>query len=161
MKEADIDIELEASAEYLVDDQLMNIVNNNQILTFGKNYVLIELSFFTPPENLKTLLFEMQISGKTIILAHPERYSFWYHDFSQFEQLKNQSIHFQLNINSLAGAYSLAAKKIAEKFIDLGMYEFIGTDVHNISFFSKIEETRYQKSLLKLIESGNILNHTL
>ena len=113
-----INIKIEAAAEYMVDDGFEKKFLSGNLLTFGKKYLLIELSYFFAPSNLVPLLFKLQIEGYKIVLAHPERYIYWHKSFEIFEDLKNRGIYFQLNMVSLTGIYSHQIRRIAEKLIE-------------------------------------------
>jgi tyrosine-protein phosphatase YwqE len=156
-----IDMELEAAAEYYLDFDFSDKIQNEKLLTFGKNYLLIEVSYLNEPDNIDAIIFELQTSGYNIILAHPERYPFWYNNPKRYETLKDKDILFQININSLAGHYSPGAKKVAEKLIELGMVNFIGTDCHHANHLKFMEDALCQPALHKLVESGKLLNYSL
>lgn len=156
-----IDMQIEAAAEYYLDFDFSDLIQKEKLLTFGKNYLLFEVSYLNEPDNIDAIIFELQTSGYNVILAHPERYPFWYNNFKRFETLKDKDVLFQLNINSLAGHYSPGAKKTAEKLIDLGMVEFIGTDCHHANHLKFLEEALCQPAAHQLVQSGKLLNHTL
>lgn len=158
---AGVSIEIEAAAEYYFDFELEHKLENEKLLTFGKNYVLFEVSFMNAPDNLDGLIFRMLTSGYQPILAHPERYPFWFDDMNNFEKLKDKGVLFQLNLNSLTGHYSPATMKIAEQMIDKGWYEFVGSDCHHTGHLLLLEKARRTKALWKLVESGKLLNATL
>ena len=107
------------------------------------------------------MLFDLQIAGYKVVLAHPERYSYWNDDFKKYEELKNRNIFLQLNIVSLSGFYSEQSKKMAEKLIDKKMISFLGTDSHNFDYIKSVEESLFEKSLNKVLTTNNILNSTL
>jgi len=156
-----IDIEMEAAAEYLVDDKFEEKYKSGQLLTFGQKHVLIEFSYTNEHPNLTQYLFDLQIEGYKIILAHPERYSYWFRNFRKYEEMKDRGILFQININSLAGYYSGEVKKMAEKFIDLGMVDLAGSDMHNQIYLEALQNARHEKYLQKLIDSGKLKNSIL
>jgi len=161
LHEANIPVKIEAAAEYMYDDTLTKKFKAGELLSFGKKYVLIELSSFITPVNLFQLLFDMKIDGYLPILAHPERYAYWHDDFENYINLKDREILFQVNLPSLSGYYSPQVRMMAEKLIENNMVEFVGTDIHNMEYFEQIEKSRYSKYLEKLINSGNLLNPTL
>ena len=123
--------------------------------------MLFELPFMAEPPNLALAIFEMQTNGYKPILAHPERYGYWYNDFEKYQELKDKGVHLQLNILSLIGHYSPETKKIAEKLIDFNLISFLGTDCHNHGHINLIEIARTKKHLHQLLSSGYLLNHTL
>lgn len=161
IEQAGLNIALEAVAEYLVDEGFAPLLQKGELMTFGQNYVLIELPYYSPPQNLSELLFEMQVAGYKVILAHPERYVYWHHTFSKLEELKDREVFFQLNTISLSGYYSLPTKKVSEKLIDAGMIDFLGSDLHSFQYLKLLEKTLYEPALEKLLNSGNLRNQSL
>jgi protein-tyrosine phosphatase len=161
LKTLNIPLEIEAAAEYYLDFDFERKLTEEKILTFGDNYVLFEISYLNPPDNLFPIVFKMQTLGYKPVLAHPERYNYFHTDFSVYESFIEKGILLQLNINSLTGYYSDSTKKIAEQLIDKNMISFLGTDCHHEGHIGLIKKVVYEKSLLKLMESGTLLNHTL
>ncbi len=156
-----VNIEVEAAAEYYLDHELEQRVVKKEVLTFGDRLLLFELPFISEPAILLNVIFQMQTQGFRPVLAHPERYGFWYNDFSKYETLKERGVLFQLNLVALSGAYGPQTKQIAEKLIDAGYYELIGSDCHNMNHIQAIRNTLTRPYLHKLIGSGQLLNSTL
>jgi protein-tyrosine phosphatase len=156
-----IPVRVDAAAEYLVDDGFEEKMNSGSLLSFSDKYVLIEISYYSPHPNLKSLIFNLQCDGYKVILAHPERYSYWYNDFGKFNDLKDRGVFFQVNAVSLAGFYPDPVKKFAEKLIDHGMIEFIGSDMHNSRYMDALQKCQFEKSLAKLVASGKLMNSKL
>jgi len=161
LKKQNIEIEIEAAAEYYLDEELENKVKSKEVLTFGDNYLLFELPFVSEPPNLASTVFEMQTNGYKPILAHPERYGFWYKDFDKYHELRNKGVFMQLNILSLIGHYSPETKKIAERMIDEDLISFIGTDCHHMIHLDLLEVARTKEYLHKLINSDRLKNKEL
>ena len=156
-----LDIEVDAAAEYYLDHELENKVMDRTVLTFGDNMLLFELPFISEPAILLSVVFQMQTQGYKPVLAHPERYAFWYNDFSKYERMKDCGVLFQFNLVALSGAYGPQAKQIAVKLIDAGAYELLGSDCHNMNHVQAIHNTLTRPYLHKLIGSGKLLNTTL
>ncbi len=156
-----INIEIQAAAEYLLCSEFELTMTSGQLLTFGDDYILVEMSYFTEYQNVKKVFFELQSSGYQIILAHPERYIYYHDNFEYYTKLKDSGIFFQLNIISLTGTYSMAVKKMAEKLIDNNMIEFLGTDVHHYSYIEELKKSLTLKYLSKAINTGLIKNMEL
>ena len=55
-----------------------------------------------------------------------------YMAMSEYQQLKTMSIRFQLNQFSLLGLYGKEVQKRAKTLKMHGMYDYIGTDLHQI-----------------------------
>ncbi len=156
-----IPVEVDAAAEYYLDHELEQKVADRKVLTFGDNYLLFELPFISEPTVMLSVIFQMQTAGYRPVLAHPERYTFWYNDFTKYERLKERGVLFQLNTIALSGAYGLQAKQIAERLIDAGHYELLGSDCHSMGHVQAIRNTLARPYLHKLIASGKLLNSTL
>ena len=161
VKNAGIPIEIDAAAEYLIDDGFEDKIENGKLLSFGNNYVLVELSFFAEHPNLSSIIFDLQISGYKVVIAHVERYTYWYENMKKYEELKDRNVFFQLNTISLGGYYSEQTKEIAEKLIDNKMIDFLGTDLHNINYYEGLKIALMEKYIKKAVETNNILNSTL
>ena len=156
-----IPVEVDAAAEYYLDHELEQKVADRKVLTFGDNYLLFELPFISEPTVMLSVIFQMQTAGYRPVLAHPERYTFWYNDFTKYERLKERGVLFQLNTIALSGAYGLQAKQIAERLIDARYYELLGSDCHSMGHVQAIRNTLARPYLHKLIASGKLLNSTL
>lgn len=153
-----LDMEVDAAAEYYLDHDLENKVADRQVITFGDKLLLFELPFISEPAILLNVVFAMQTQGYRPVLAHPERYGFWHNDYSKYERLKERGVLFQLNLVALTGAYGPKAKEIAERLIDAGAYELLGSDCHNMNHVEAIRNTLTRPYLHKLIASGKLLN---
>lgn len=157
-----IAIPFEASAEYYIDETLLPKIKAKSLLPLFKNYVLVELSYVHPPLSLTTYIYELKTSGYQVILAHPERYPFYYRkDISAFEEIHDLGIYFQLNLGSLCGVYGKSAKQAAEMLVDADLIDFVATDIHNtklIPTFHKALELPYVR---KIVEHEFLLNKQL
>jgi len=161
VRQRGIAIEVDAAAEYYLDHELEKKVADRKILTFGQEMVLFELPFISEPNMLLEIIFQMQTAGYRPVLAHPERYAFWYTDFTKYERLKERGVLFQLNMIALSGAYGPQAKQIAERLVDAGHYELLGSDCHNMNHVQAIKNTLTRPHLHKLIGSGKLRNASL
>ncbi|HRH01706.1 MAG TPA: capsular biosynthesis protein [Bacteroidia bacterium] len=156
-----IAIEVEAAAEYYLDFDLEAKIDKGGLLTFGNNYLLFEVSYMNPPDILNQVIFKLATNGYRPVLAHPERYPFWYNDFEKYEEFKDKGVLLQLNINSLTGYYGGGAKKIAEQMIEKNMVDFIGSDCHRMDHIQVMKDAQCEKYLHQLIESGMLRNAAL
>lgn len=161
MREKNLKVELQVAAEYQLDEGFSQLLLKGELMTFANNHVLVELPYFSAPRNLPDTLFDLQVAGYKVILAHPERYAYWHQDFSQLESLRNRDIEFQLNIISLSGFYSRPTKKISEKLIEAKMVDYLGSDLHNMQYYGLLKDALYEPWLEKLLASGTLKNHLL
>lgn len=124
-------IEMLHSAEYRIDSLLSKRLENNDIMPYPNDYILIENSFLQEPWNIDQLVFDLQVRGLNPILAHPERYLYYHHRPERYKQLHEAGLALQINLLSLAGYYGPGEQKIARHLIKEGLVNFIGTDLHN------------------------------
>lgn len=161
LEKAGVEISVEAAAEYYLDHGFMEMIQSRKpLLTFGEKYLLFEVSYINPPDSINETVFELRMQGYTPVLAHPERYPYWYGNFDVLENLREQGVLLQLNSNSLCGYYGPPAKKCAEKLIDLGMIDFMGSDMHGVRHLEALKRTVQEKYFWKLAERG-LLNSSL
>jgi protein-tyrosine phosphatase len=161
LRSKSIDIEIQAAAEYYLDEELIRrLESNSPLLTFGNKYLLFETNFMTEPLNLKEFIFLANTKGYKPVLAHPERYIYVQNNFAKAEDILNRGVLFQLNISSISGYYSKAAQTIAQKLIDKGWVHLLGSDCHNQQHIQLLEETRNAKYFQKAI-SLPLMNNSL
>lgn len=145
-------VTVEAAAEYYIDDGFIRKLNEEKLLTFGNNFLLFEISYLNAPDQLMEIIFQMQVAGYNPIIAHPERYPYFYKDFKIYHKLKDVGVLLQLNVNSLSGYYGKGARKIAEKMIDEGLVDLLGTDTHNERHIDALQRTAGEKYFQKVLE---------
>lgn len=148
------EINLDAAAEYMLDERFSAILENGELLTLKDNLVLVEMSYFSPPLNLYDILFQLQLKGYKPVLAHPERYNAYHNNFEQYHKLKRAGCLFQLNLLSLTEQYGKGVQKTAEKLLKENLYDFVGTDTHHqmhLELLQKIGTPKNLKSLEQLL----------
>lgn len=161
VKQAGINIEIEAAAEYFLDESFLQKLNSNEkMMTFGENYLLFETSYLNEPSFLAETIFNIKASGYWPVLAHPERYTYFYTDFGKLEEIYSQGISFQLNLNSIIGYYSKNAEQLAHKLIKNSMVNFVGSDCHNIKHIEALKKTHLNKEYRKVLNLP-LLNNSL
>ena len=152
-------INIHAAAEYMMDEQFSLLLDNNApLLTLKDNYILVEMSYFSPPINLYDILFQLQLKGYKPILAHPERYFTYHNNTKEFQKLKRAGCLFQLNFLSLTGQYGKPVQKITNLLLKQNMYNFLGTDVHSMQHLDLLKKiaTKNNKTQLERLFQNNI-----
>jgi tyrosine-protein phosphatase YwqE len=157
----EIKVQLDAAAEYYLDFEFNEKLQSGNILSFGKNYLLFELSFINPPDNLENVVFEMQTKGYVPVLAHPERYLYWIDKMDKLEALRERGVLFQINLLSIVGHYGPPCKKFAEKLIDKNWFEFLGSDLHNKKHIQSLHKGIADPYLKKALQAGLSKNNQL
>jgi tyrosine-protein phosphatase YwqE len=83
------------AAEYLLDDGFDQIVKQPEpLFCISAHLVLVEFSFIAPPVDYKEKLFQMQLRGFQPVLAHPERYLYWFGNKRVLDQLQDAGCLF-------------------------------------------------------------------
>ena len=63
-QEQDIDIPLEAAAEYFMDESMEHLIEQDEILSFGQpKCVLVEMSFVSHAPMWEAIFFQLQTKG--------------------------------------------------------------------------------------------------
>ncbi|WP_222933153.1 tyrosine-protein phosphatase, partial [Fulvivirga aurantia] len=162
LKEEGIDMQVEAAAEYYLDDHLMQIIDDEsqELLLFGNNYMLFETSFMNQPFYLNEFIFKAKSRGINPILAHPERYAYIQSNPDLIDDLITRGVYLQLNINSITGYYSRQVRKMAERMIDNKKIHFLGSDCHNKNHLQVMQRSVNEKYYTKALRLP-LLNNSL
>lgn len=146
LQKAGIDMPLSRASENRIDDFFREQLSVGQITTFPNKYILVENSFIQEPWQLDQFLFDLKIQGYRPILAHPERYHYYFEEHPErYDAIHRAGTLFQINVLSLAGAYSKVEKRVAEKLIEKGYVDFLGTDLHNFRHADAIDAYLHTK----------------
>ncbi len=160
LKVKNIDIEIEASAEYYCDEHFLQLIQLKDILSFGKNYVLFELPYTKESKYLTDAVKALLNKGYIPVLAHPERYRFL-NTVIEYRNLKKQGMLFQVNVNSIAGYYGKEVQKKALMLSSKGMIDFIGSDMHHQKHMDMFKEAIFSNQIEILFRNNKILNDTI
>ncbi|MFN3640607.1 MAG: tyrosine-protein phosphatase, partial [Flavobacterium sp.] len=136
----EIHFTIKAGAEYMMDHFFYENLKNAPLLTLKDNWVLVEMSYLNAPVQLYDIIYELQVMGYQPILAHPERYLYYYKNQNEYEKLKKSGLYFQLNLLSLVGYYGPEAQSTAEKLLLKGMIDFTGSDIHHQFHLNSLEK---------------------
>jgi tyrosine-protein phosphatase YwqE len=129
---AQIDIELSAAAEYMLDDHFMELLKKEEpLLTLHKNILLTEISYSTTPDNLGEIAANIIEQGYLPVMAHPERYHYYQQNFEKYHQLMEMGFVLQINLLSLTGYYGKKAEKAVKFILDNNLALLAGTDLHH------------------------------
>ena len=134
------DIEIDYASEYMIESSLIKKIENKNLLTLKNNYVLIEMSYISKPNKLYDILFLLITNNYIPILAHPERYRFFFEDIKNFYELKNIGCLFQINLLSVIGYYGKDVKNYCNKLLKNNLIDFTGSDIHNIHHIECFEK---------------------
>ncbi len=140
LKDKGISMDLSAHAEHRMDELFTSMLEKGTVRPLPNGYLLVENSYLQEPWNIEQLAFDIQVKGFTPILAHPERYVYYFRNKDRYRTLHNAGLKFQINLLSLALAYAKEEKVIAEWLMEQGLVDFIGTDIHHPAHVEIIEK---------------------
>jgi protein-tyrosine phosphatase len=141
-KAAGLSIKIDAAAEYFIDEHFNEMINTGQqLMTLPGNRLLVELPYSTPLMNTSENLFAIIGKGYQPVLAHPERYTYFYSDPSVYKKLADGGCELQVNILSLTGYYGDNILKMAEWLLKNNLVTFLGTDAHKIQHLEMIQKS--------------------
>ncbi len=158
LKQEGIEMQIDAAAEYMMDDGFAAILQQGDLLTLPGNRVLVEMGFINPPPQLHDYLFRLQTKGYRPLLAHPERYLFLKERFSDYERLREVGCEFQLNLLSLYGYYGKPVRDTALKLLKNGMVDFLGTDLHHETHLENLKGLLSDSAVMNLLTRQTFKN---
>ncbi len=142
-------IVLRLASEYMIDNLFEKKLEERDLLTHGRDTVLVETSTWAPPMDLWEILERMMSYGYRPMIAHPERYR--YMTMKDYQRLKEMGTVMQLNLPSILGAYGEEVRYKAQALLDKGFYTIAGSDCHRsraikrLYFNVKIKESTLEQ----------------
>jgi len=156
-----INVEIEAAAEYYLDDGFYDLFEKGEMMTVEGEYLLFETSYVSKPLNFEEMIFKISSSGYIPILAHPERYRYVKDPEKEFGRLRELGVRLQVNLNSFGGHYGSIAKEHAEFLNKAGWIDFLGSDVHHKKHVSSLAKIVRSELYSEILQNNTILNNTL
>jgi tyrosine-protein phosphatase YwqE len=131
IREAGLALEVIAGAEYYVEGQLLDRIDRNDVLAWGKERnVLFESPVENEPILFKETIFRLKSAGFTPVLAHTERYRFLQNKPEEIDELRRLGTRFQVNHPSFHLPKISRRGEMARWLYIKGLVDFFGTDMH-------------------------------
>ncbi|TFJ93060.1 tyrosine-protein phosphatase [Lentibacillus salicampi] len=134
LKEENIPVEILAGQEPRVNGNMIADLDNGKVLTLNQTsgYVLVEFPTSQVPKYTTQLLFDMQITGYTPIIVHPERNQELRENPDKLYRLVKNGALTQITAGSLIGNAGKKIQRFAEQMIETNLTHFIASDAHNV-----------------------------
>jgi len=133
---ANLDVNISAAAEYMLDE---NFEISDSMMSLPNKNILVEMSYLNETPNIEQVIFNLQIKGYTVILAHPERYNFYHNAYEKLHRFHDMGVVLQLNLLSITGYYGREVKIAAEYLHKNKLYRLAGTDLHHIKHYNALK----------------------
>lgn len=160
-KSEGIGVEIEAAAEYYLDDGFYDLLEKGDMLTINGEYLLFETSYVSKPLQLEEMIFEIGAAGYTPLMAHPERYRYIKEFKKEYGRFKELGVMFQVNLNSFGGHYGKDAKRKADFLSQEGMIDFLGSDIHRMKQVETLHGVFESDAYSDIFKNNTIRNDSL
>lgn len=148
--EAGVTLPHRRGAEHYFDAQVFEEPLDGKVVPYGDSrWLLVELPYAGAPPDLFGPLFRLRQRGYRVLLAHLERYPYVVDDEDLVERLVSAGYLVQVNLGSLAGAYTRAHRKAAERLVTRGFAAVASGDCHRAADVAPFVE-KGLKALKKL-----------
>lgn len=133
LDEEEIELKIHKGFEILCDDDIFNIKYFKPYTLCDSRYILIEFDFVQPEvEDVVSWCNYLISFGLVPIIAHPERYHFFLAEYEAIDKLSEMGVLFQINSGSAAGMFGPKVRSFAERMINKGYADFVGSDAHDL-----------------------------
>lgn len=140
-----IEVNLFLGNEIFINESIDELIINKEIRSINNSrYILVELPFNSQILNLDDYIYELSLKGYRVIIAHPERYTYFKDDYKEAKKLYDSGVLFQVNYGSIIGQYGNGSKKLVKKLLKDDMVDFISTDIHkpDSKLFDRFDEIK-------------------
>lgn len=117
--------------EAYMDPDLPGKVFKGEITCIAGKYVLVELPFNSLPMYTDDIIFQLELAGYSVILAHPERNAAVIKNPGLVYEWVSKGVLIQINTGSILGKFGPDVKQTAEVLVRAGLAHFLGSDAHS------------------------------
>ena len=127
---------------YTHREDIIAMLKEGKLLTLNNtNRVLLEFSFTREPENLLETMYNFNVNGYEVIIAHIERYEWMTYD--KVIALRSEGAKIQINSDTVLGYTSWKEKRFVKKLLKKGLVDYVASDTH--SFRPSTLDKSYKK----------------
>lgn len=128
-----IPLEVVAGTEICYDGGIVERLKRGELLAYGRSRsILLELSHNSLPPTLETALFNLQVAGYRVVLAHPERIVEVQQDPNRLLPLIERNVLMQITAGALTGEQGDRLRVTAETLVSHGMAHILASDAHGV-----------------------------
>lgn len=97
----------------------------------GGPYLLLESPHVPVVGVLESAIFDLQVRGHRVLLAHPERSPIFLRDRERLARLVDRDVLCSITAGSLAGAFGRTVRRFALDLVRAGLVHDIASDAHD------------------------------
>lgn len=134
-KENEVNVEVLPGREIMLGNYTLENIKQGVIGSLDDTqYLLVEFSMSRWNREYLDIIYELQLMGYNIILAHPERYHYIQDDITMLNPLIKEGVILQLNVGSILGEWGIRVQRVAKELVRQGVFKLIGSDAHSDTF---------------------------
>lgn len=152
LKNNNIDINVYLGNEIYINRNIDELIQDGEIYPLNNsNYLLIEFPMHNMVNNFEDILYELRCKGYEVIIAHPERYTYFQEDPSLIRPLVEDGYLFQCNYASILGFYGHGSEKLMKYMLKNGYVHYFGTDIHRLEKTYTLDNfEKIKKKIIKI-----------
>lgn len=129
---AGVDVELVAGTEVAYAADVVPHLRAGRLLPYGTSRaILLEMPNSVPPQTLEIALFNLQVAGYRVVLAHPERIVEVQRDPNVLVPLVDRGALMQLTAGALLGDYGSGLRQVCEVLLAHDLAHVLASDAHD------------------------------
>jgi protein-tyrosine phosphatase len=130
--EAGIQLKLFPGAELALTPAVLQVPEAELPTLAGTRYVLVEILPYSDWTLCKQIMFELQVRGHKVVLAHAERATPLVEEPERAELLVGGGTLLQVTVGGLMGQISSSAKGLGRRLVKAGLATILATDAHDL-----------------------------
>lgn len=128
---AGIKLRILPGAELALTPAVLQVAEGELPTLAGTRYVLAEILPYSEWTLCKQMIFELQLRGYRVVLAHAERATPLVERPERAEELASGGALLQVTVGGLTGQISQSAKKLGRRLVKAGLAKMLATDAHD------------------------------
>lgn len=128
---AQLPLEVVPGSEIFYTPSIVERLQRGQLLPYGTSHtILLELVSAEIPSAFENTLFNLQVAGYRVVLAHPERITQVQRNPNRLVPLIERGVLMQLTAEALLGGQGDRLRAAAETLLTHGMAHLLASDAH-------------------------------
>lgn len=128
-----VPIEVVSGSEIFFTSSIVEQLKRGQLLPYGQSRtILLELVGATLPSALDTMLFNLQLAGYRVLIAHPERIAEVQQNPNRLIPLIERGVLMQLTAEALIGGHGERLRTTAETLLTHQLIHVLASDAHGL-----------------------------